>query len=203
MLIEHTSGCAACQEFLVQALEQERDLDAMLQVPVNPELRSRVFAEAISGPRRSRRQAIAAGLALGVAIGTGSIFWRDDPLALAGIDFVVFEEAQAILDAGPADRSALDRVVQRLGMMTPEHLGEIHYVGTCPFGGGMAHHVVVKTARGKVTLLLMPDHPIEKRLAARARGLESVIAPLRGGGVAIVAASARSLERIENMLKAA
>jgi len=201
-LLEHATRCSACGEFLAQALELERELDDMLKLPVAPELRKRVFAEAASGPRRSRRYALAAGLALGAALGTGLLWQRDDPLALAGIDFVIFEEAQAILDAKPADRATLDRVVRRLGMMKPEHFGEVRYVGTCPFGGGMAHHVVIKTALGKATLLLMPDHPLAKRLIAKARGLESVVAPLPGGSVAIVADSSRSLERIESMLKA-
>lgn len=201
-LLEHAQRCAACGDFLAQAIEMERELDAMLEVPVAGELRSRVFAEALSGPQRSRRYALAAGLALGVALGTGLLWSRDDPLALAGIDFVIFEEAQAILDAKPAERATLDRVVQRLGMMRPDVFGDVRYVGTCPFGGGMAHHVVIKTAHGKATLLLMPDHPLAKRLVAKARGLESVVAPLPGGSVAIVADSARSVERIESMLKA-
>lgn len=201
-LLEHAEHCETCREFLSQAREMETELEAMLDVPVPQELRARVFAEAVAGPRRSRRYALAAGVALGLAAGIGLLWKRDDPIALAGIEFVIFEEAQAILDAKPADPATLDRVVQKLRVMKPSHFGEAVYLGTCPFRGGMAHHVVVKTAHGKVTLLLMPDRARGERGAATARGLESVIAPASGGSVAIIADSARSVERIESMLNA-
>lgn len=201
-LLEHAEHCETCREFLSQAREMETELEAMLDVPVPQELRARVFAEAVAGPRRSRRYALAAGVALGLAAGTGLLWKRDDPIALAGIEFVIFEEAQAILDAKPADPATLNRVVQKLRVMKPSHFGEAVYLGTCPFRGGMAHHVVVKTAHGKVTLLLMPDRGRVERGAATARGLEAVIAPAKGGSVAIIADSARSVERIESMLNA-
>lgn len=201
-LLEHAEHCETCREFLSQAREMETELEAMLDVPVPQELRARVFAEAVAGPRRSRRYALAAGVALGLAAGIGLLWKRDDPIALAGIEFVIFEEAQAILDAKPADPATLDRVVQKLRVMKPSHFGEAVYLGTCPFRGGMAHHVVVKTAHGKVTLLLMPDRGRVERGAATARGLEAVIAPAKGGSVAIIADSARSVERIESMLNA-
>lgn len=201
-LLEHAEHCETCREFLSQAREMETQLEAMLDVPVPQELRARVFAEAVGAPRRSRRYALAAGVALGVAAGIGLLWKRDDPLALAGIEFVIFEEAQAILDAKPADRATLDRVVHKLRVMKPDHFGQAVYVGTCPFGGGMAHHVVIKTAHGKVTLLLMPEHGRAERGAASARGLEAVVTPATGGSVAIIADSARSVERIESMLNA-
>ncbi len=201
-LLEHADHCEACREFLSLTREMETELEAMVDVPVPEALRARVFAEAVSGPRRSRRYALAAGIALGLAAGVGLLWKRDDPLALAGIEFVVFEEAQAILDAKPADPATLDRVVHKLRVMKPSHFGQAIYLGTCPFGGGMAHHVIVKTAHGKVTLLLMPDHGHAGRGAATARGLEAVIAPAKGGSVAIIADSARSVERIESMLNA-
>jgi len=201
-LLEHAEHCETCREFLSLTRQMETEIEAMLDVPVPQELRARVFGEAVSGPRRSRRYALAAGVALGLAAGTGLLWKRDDPLALAGIEFVVFEEAQAILDAKPADPAALDRVVHQLHVMKPSHFGQAIYLGTCPFRGGMAHHVIVKTAHGKVTLLLMPDRGRAERGTAAARGLEAVIAPATDGSVAIIADSARSVERIESMLNA-
>jgi hypothetical protein len=199
--LEHAERCDACREFLAQALELEAQIESALQTPVPHGLHERAVRNALDAPRISRRQALAAGLALAAAAGAGLLWQRDDPLALAGIDFVVFEEAQAILDAKPADPAALRRAALQTGIVLPAQLGELRYVGTCPFAGTTAHHVVLKTAFGKATLLLLPDRPLGSRLIASARGLQAAITPAAGGSVAIIADSTRSIARIETILK--
>jgi hypothetical protein len=196
----HAEKCAACGEFLAQARELEAQIERVLRIPVPHGLEERAVRNAMEAPRISRRYALAAGVALGAAAGIGVLWPRNDPLALAGIDFVVFEEAQAILDAKPADPGALRRAAARIGVALPEQLGELRYIGTCPFAGVTAHHVVLKTASGKATLLLLPDQTLRSRVVASARGLEAAIAPARGGSVAIIADSSRNLARIESIL---
>ena len=201
--LAHAEHCDVCRDFLAEALELEAQLDVSLRVSVPHGLKERAMRAALEGPQLSRRYAIAAGLALAVGAGTALLWTRNDPLALAGIDFVVFEEAQAILDAKPADLAELGRAAVQVGIKLPGQLGELRYVGTCPFGGGTAHHVVLKTAHGKATLLLLPGRTLEARAVAAARGLEAVIAPAAGGSFAIIADSSRSLARIEAVLKSA
>lgn len=199
--LEHAERCEACGGFLAQALELEAQIESALQTPVPHGLQERAVRNALDAPRVSRRQALAAGLVLAAAAGGGLLWPRDDALALAGIDFVVFEEAQAILDAKPADTALLRRAALQTGISLPAQLGELRYVGTCPFAGTTAHHVVLKTAFGKATLLLLPDRPLGSRVVASARGLEAAIAPAASGSVAIIADSRRSLARIETLLK--
>ena len=126
---------------------------------------------------------------------------RNDPLALAGIDFVMFEEAQAIADAKPTDAAVLARVAHHMGVSLPEQLGEVRYVGTCPFAGTTAYHVLVKSPLGKVTLLLVPERPLASRAVASAHGLEAAIVPAVAGSVAIIGGSGRSISRVETLLK--
>jgi len=197
----HAERCPACGAFLGEALELEAQIENALDIPVPHGLQERMVRNALDAPRVSRRQALAAGLAL-AATGVGVLLWpRDDALALAGIDFVVFEEAQAILDAKYADPAQLERAATQTGIALPGQLGELRYVGTCPFAGITAHHVVLKTAFGKATLLLLPGHPLGTRLIASARGLHAAIAPASGGSVAIIADSSRGIARIESILK--
>lgn len=199
--LEHAEHCELCSEFLAQALELEAQIDGALQVPVPHGLQERAVRNVLETPRISRRQALAAGLAFAAAAGLTAVWKRDDPLALAGIDFVVFEEAQAILDAKPSDPAELRRAARQTGIVLPAQIGELHYVGTCPFAGTTAHHVVLKTAFGKATLLLLPDRPLGARLLASARGLQAAVTPAASGSVAIIADSSRSIERIETILK--
>ena len=201
--LAHAERCDVCGGFLAEALELEAQLDSALQVPVPHGLKERAMRHAVEAPRFSRRHALAAGVVLALGAGTAMLWRRNDPLALAGIDFVVFEEAQAILDAKPADLADLQRAAVEVGIRLPGQLGELRYIGTCPFGGAKAHHVVLKTAYGKATLLLLPGRTLAARAVAVAHGLEAVVAPAAGGSVAIIADSSRSLARIEEILSSA
>lgn len=200
--LSHAESCDVCRSFLADALELEVALDAALSVSVPHGLKERAMGRAREEPRLSRRYALAAGLMLAIGAGTATLWRQNDPLALAGIDFVVFEESQAILDAKTADPDDLARVAVQMGINLPWQVGELRYIGTCPFAGATAHHVVLKTAYGKATLLLLPGRTLASRAAAVARGLEAVVAPATGGSIAIIADSARSLARIEESLQA-
>ena len=116
-------------------------------------------------------------MAVTIALGLGP----DDPLARAGIDFVVYEEAQAIADAKPADASMLERAAREMRVALPEQLGEVRYVCLYPFSAGPAHHLLITTPLGKATLLLIPGRPLAARAAASAKGLKAAVMPVPGG----------------------
>jgi hypothetical protein len=200
---EHKAGCSACAQFHERALRlDDQVLDAARVTP--PAGLADQIMDAISRPDRSRRSlyAVAASVLMAVSLAIGVWYPRNDPLALAGIDFVVDEEASAILLAKPADPARLAQVAQTLGVRLPEQLGEIRYIGTCPFGGGIAHHVVVTSPAGKVTLLLLPDRTIAESASASSRGFRSLVRPVKGGSIAIIANSERGVERTSMMLSA-
>lgn len=202
-VLAHAESCATCRAYVSESLGAEERLAQAMRIPVPEGLGERALRQISDTPRYSRRQALAAGLVLAVGAGSALLWRRNDPLALASIDFVVFEEAQAILEAKPADPDELLRAATAVGVRLPWALGELRYIGTCPFAGATAHHVVLKSIYGKATLLLLPGRTIASRLAAGAYGLEAAIAPALGGSVAIVADSSRGVARIEEFLNSA
>jgi hypothetical protein len=198
----HAAGCAGCREFLARSLEFEDRLAGSLKVPVPPGLGGRLARAATASSRGAARwYGLAASIVAAIVLAAALAWPHNDPLALAGIDFVVFEESQAIADAKPADAGALRRVAREMGVSLPAQLGEVRYIGTCPFAGTTAHHVLVKSPLGKVTLLLIPEQPLASRVAASARGLEAAVVPAAAGSVAIIAGSARGIARAETLLK--
>lgn len=202
-LQRHARDCAACADFQARATALDAEIAELLDVPVPEGLEERILEATSSGRRDSRRRflAMAASLAGVAVVGTGVfVATRDDPTALAGIDFVVEEEANAILTAKAANPAELVRAVQTLGLDLPSQLGEVRYIGTCPFQGTIAYHVIVTTPQGKATLLLLPDKPLDHRGAASARGLRSIVKPAGRGSAAVIAESSRGLERIEQMV---
>lgn len=196
----HAATCAQCRAFLEETQTLEKRLDATMRIPIPDGLQQHLLRQIAEPPRISRRKALAAGLFVALGAGAALLWKRNDPLALAGIDFVVFEEAQAILEAKSADRAELQRVASAVGVRLPWQSAELRYIGTCPFAGAVAHHAVLKTVYGKATVLLLPGRTIGSRLAAGAYGLLAVVAPALGGGVAIIADSSRGLSSIEQFL---
>lgn len=198
---EHDADCRACAAFHERALRlDDQVLEAARIVP--PAGLADQIMVVTSPPARARRSlyTIAASFLLAVSLAIGVWYPRNDPLALAGIDFVVDEEASAILSAKPSDPARLAQVARTLNVRLPEQLGEIRYIGTCPFGGGIAHHVVVTSPAGKVTLLLLPDRTVTEAASASSRGFRSLVRPVNGGSIAIIASSERGVERTSMML---
>lgn len=195
----HAAGCAACREFLARSLDDEARLDRALRVAVPVGLLDRVLRRAPATRARVRWLALAASVVVATALAIG---WpRSDALALAGIDFVMFEEAQSIVDAAPTDWNLLAGAARQMGVSLPRELGEMRYVCVYPFAAGAAHHLLVKTPLGKVTLLLIPDRATAARAAGAAYGFNAAVLPARKGAVVIIGESARSVQRAETLLK--
>lgn len=201
----HEAGCAQCADLAIRLRQMDMQIAEAIQVPVPPSLVDRVLPSQ-AAPDASRRRFLAMAAGLTLAVGAGTVAYvsrRDDPLALAGIRFVVEEEANAILHARPTDRAALLQVARQMDVALPDQLGELRYVGTCPFEGTIAHHVVVTTPQGKATLLLLPEIALEAPGDASARGLRARVIPAHQGCVAIIATSARGIDRIGRYLATA
>lgn len=198
---EHAGQCAGCKEFLARTLDEEAQLARVLRVAVPEGLHERVFDRAALARSGVRWLALAASVVIAVAIALAVGWTRNDELALAGINFVVFEEAQSIADATPTDWKALVRVAREMDVSLPDQLGEMQYICVYPFSAGAAHHLLVKTPLGKVTLLLIPDRALSSRAAAAAYGLNAAVLPASKGTIVIIGDSPRSVERAEMLLK--
>lgn len=196
----HAAECAACSQFHADTLKLDEIVRTGLSVPLPQGFAQRTARNA-RAPDVARRRfmALAASLVLGTGVGVGAyVAQRDDPLALAGIDFVIDQEVGAILSSKPSDLSALQSVARALDVQIPR-VGEVRYIGTCPFQGTIAHHVVIMTPEGKATLLLLPERAVDGKARASARGLRAVVAPAGAGSVAIIA-GAGGLERLEQIV---
>lgn len=195
----HESECAQCADIAQRLRNLDSALAEATRVRVPEGLLDRVLPDHGASFESRRRFVLSAAAGLIVATGAGSLAYlaeRDDPLALAGIAFVVEDEANAILHARPTDTAALVSIARQMHVKLPEQLGEVRYVGTCPFEGTIAHHVIVTTPQGKATLLLLPEIAVRAPGRASARGLQARVIPAAVGSIAMVAMSSKGLERI-------
>ena len=199
--VAHLIGCPPCAEFALKTSQLDAEVAAAFAIPVPAALTDAVFESTVLRAKGRRRMLAIAASFVAATAGAGLLLLeRDDPMALAGIDFVVEEEANAILTAKAPDASALTRAVRALRIQLPSQLGDLRYVGTCSLHGAFAHHLIATTPLGKVTLLLLPDLQIAEPGSARARGLRAVVRPAGEGCIAMIAQSLRSLERLCQMI---
>ena len=133
--------------------------------------------------------------------GVGLYVWfgRDDPMAMACIQFVMKDEAKSIM-MGAMPRAEAERMLaDSLPLAKIERVGQIRHISPCPFGKGTAYHVVLMVPQDKVTLLVMPDTPMPAGRATHS-GMHASVVPLRKGSVGIVGGSAAVVASVAGAL---
>ena len=195
----HRMQCAGCAAEYQEHGAFEDALRAGLEVPVPAGFGERMARAQVT----RRRRFLAAAATLVAAAGAGSYAWlaRQDPLALACIDFVMKEEAKSIM-MGPMPRAAAEvAVASTLPLQLIEQVGQVRHIGPCPFNGATAYHVVLMVPQGKVTLLVMPSVRMPRARHATKEGMHAEVMPMGRGSVGIVGADVAVVESVAGALK--
>jgi hypothetical protein len=150
-----------------------------------------------------RRRFLAAAATLVATAGAGGYAWfaRQDPLALACIDFVMKEEAKSIMMGAMPRADAEVALAPTLPLSSLERVGKVMHVGPCPFNGQTAYHVVLSVPQGKVTLLVMPVTRMPGSRHATKEGMHAEVMPLERGSVGIIGADVAVVESVAGALK--
>jgi hypothetical protein len=180
----HRLQCSACAAQYREHAEFEGELREAMAVEIPPGFEQRLTSAVIF----SRRRFLAAASIAAVAAGVGAYAWlgRDDPLALASIDFIMKEEAKAIMMGAMPRAQAESELAGTLPLERIERIGRIGHVGPCPFNGANAYLVVLAVPQGKVSLLVMPEAALRAEQRAAYEGLYARVVPLRKGSVGVI-----------------
>ena len=205
----HRAGCVACAALLREQLAFESELRRALEVPIPARLERRLahsVRDAGAGkapPRPDRRRFLAAASVAALAAGAGLYLWRgrDDPMAMACIDFVMKDEAKSLMMGAMPRAEAARRLAGTLPLERIESLGQVRHIAPCPMGGGTAYHVVLIVPQDKVTLLVMPDTPMPSRGSASRHGMYASVVPMHNGSVGVVGANAAVVDSIAGALR--
>jgi hypothetical protein len=194
----HRLQCAGCAAEWREHGAFEDALGDALRVPVPAG-----FAERMASAQTLRRRRfLAAAATLVAAAGAGGYAWlaRQDPLALACIDFVMKEEAKSIM-MGPMPRTEARRMLARtLPLEKVERVGQVKHVGPCPFNGRNAYHIVLMVPQGKVTLLVMPGYRMEGHRQAAKEGMSAMVMPSGDGSFGIIGTDAAVVNSVMGAL---
>jgi hypothetical protein len=197
---DHRLQCVACAESFSDHLAFESALRQGLEVAVPQGFEGRL----LQARTVKRRRFLAAASVSVLAAGAGVYAWlgRDDPLAMACINFVMKEEAKSIMMGAMPRAEAARMLADSLPLERLEGIGQIRHIGPCPFNGATAYHVVLVVPQGKITLLIMPDSALKSGQRAVHDGLYASVAPLRRGSVGIVGSDAAVVGSVAGALGA-
>jgi anti-sigma factor RsiW len=173
----HLTTCPACRLFHAETLALDGRLRAALELPLSE------FRKAAPVP--ARRFALAASVALAMLLGAS--FWLFRPqsaLADEVIDHVRHESgswsAHEVLSA-----SELADVLAQAGVTFDTSMPVV-YAMACPFHGRRVPHLVVQTATGPMTVMLLAHEKVSARREFSEGGFQGILLPAGEGSIAVL-----------------
>ena len=206
----HRMECVFCSGMHGEHAALEEQIRRALEVPVPGGIADRLLeavpeSERNAAPRPDRRRFLAAAAAAAAgAIGIGLYAWRerDDPMAMACIQFVMKDEAKSIMMGAMPRAEAARMLADTLPIERLERIGQIRHIAPCPFGEGTAYHVILMVPQDKVTLLVMPDTAMPARARATHDGMYASVIPLRKGSVGVIGVNAAVVDSVVGAIRA-
>lgn len=199
----HRASCAACARFQGEL----RAMDTLIAraLAVEPAALRRTSATALAAPAPDRRRffAIAASLAAGVALGvTLLVSAPRSSIAREVVDHVRHEPG-AMDPTAPLAPMALAQVLAPDGTRLRPGIGDVTFAARCVFEGHVVPHLVVRTAEGPVTVLMLRNREIDGPMHISAGALSGVVLPAPRGSIAIVGEDVRDLDGVARKVFAA
>jgi hypothetical protein len=176
-LSAHVATCAACQQFLTETLALDGRVRAALELPIAR------FRQGARPP--ARRLALAASMVLAMFAGGG--FWLlSSKNALAGEVLEHVRHESGSWDSRDAQSpAALAAVLQAAGVGFDTSMPVI-YAMACPFRGRAVPHLVVRTADGPMTVMLLAHEKVAARQEFSEEGYRGVLLPAGKGSIAVL-----------------
>lgn len=190
----HVESCPRCREHLQRLRAFDERIRAALSVPVLAAQARR--AAPAAGVDRRRWMALAASIVGGVLV--GALLWVGGPRSSLAGDLVehMSHEPQALAASGPAETAALDEVLERGGIRLRPGLGTVSYARSCEFRGHMVPHLVVRTDRGPVTVMVLRNERPSRPVHFDEQGYSGSIVPAGPGSIAVIGDAGNDLGQV-------
>ena len=202
----HILACAGCLAYRDELRALDRSIGRALAIGV-PELRMPDLPEVDTStvvPLAARRRpapvwiALAATVVLAAFVGIrmygGNVTYES--LADEIVAHLDHEPYALRVSDEPVDDRRLAKVVPA-NMATMNHdAGLITYAQTCVINGREIPHLVIQGERGPVTILLLPDEPLDDAVQLEGESINGVLLPVGNGSVAIIGERDEELDTI-------
>lgn len=145
---------------------------------------------------------LAASVALVAVFGSRSFLTGIDSEALAAeiVAHIDHEPQALVVTSTPVAEQRLLNVVDSGGAELNSSVGLVTYAQSCIINGKTVPHLVIQGKLGPITLLLMPDEPVDGAVPISGESINGVILPVGGGSIAIIGEREENLSEIEQQV---
>ena len=194
-LEEHLATCAACARFRDEMRSLDADIRRALERPPDiARLRS-------AGPPAWRQWALAASVALAsFAVLAVWLLRPSDTLAHEVVAHVQ-HEPESWLASQHVSVQGISEALRGAGVTLDVTSDRIRYAQSCWLRGHYVPHLVIQTARGPVTVLILRHEQVRARRTFHEAGMTGVIVPAEQGSIAVLARGADDLDDIAGQMQ--
>ncbi len=194
-----------CQAAYQKAMAEEKLLQAALDIPVPQDQRSAIVMNQSFAPSRIQHKHIwAAAATMVMTIALGLLFFGPKPTSDLE-DFIneaLVMEPTVYMSEQEIPFEQLQPLFASLGAEANEQLGNIHFMKLCPTLDGDGARMVFMNDFGQpITVLYMPNSPVEQTVQMQMKGFKGKIIALDKGSAAIIAKPNQQTAQIEASLK--
>ena len=184
-LEEHLATCAACARFRDEMRSLDANIRRALEQPPD------IVRPRSGGPSRTWRQwALAASVVLAsFAVLAVWLLRPSDTLAREVVAHVQ-AEPQSWLATQHVSAQGITQALHGAGVALEITSDKIMYAQSCWFRGHYVPHLVIQTARGPATVLILRHEQVRTRRTFHEAGMTGVIVPAEHGSIAVLARGA-------------
>jgi hypothetical protein len=209
-LSEHLQSCRSCAEFQREMLGLEANIRRALEgappeIPADrPKARVSDIRDAQRAASVTRRRTRHTGwrgwaVAASVALVVLAALWVARPSDTLAHDVVlhVTDEPNSWDSTQPVDTASLAALLRKTGVVDSNVTSQsVMYAQRCLFRGHFVSHLVIRTASGPITVMLLPDEHVTARKAFHESGYSGVIVPTDHGSIAVLARGATNVDNV-------
>jgi hypothetical protein len=206
-LAAHLAACPQCTLFQQQMRRMDQDLARLLSAPLPLHLAPRVLPSTVGRGTRPARPAAGGLLALAASlvlcIGLGALFWalRPQPSLAAGVLDHIQGESGSWSQVVPMTATATAETLARAGVVLDPGDLSVTYARICLFDGHWVPHLVVRTAQGPITVMVLRQEHTATRQSFRQNGYSGTLVPIPSGGtLAVVAQGDADMDALTHTL---
>lgn len=151
----HARECEACASYCQELQQMDRLIQRALSIDVGSHLSTAVEQRAVQG-KRARYWAIAASVVATIAL--GSFLWLTNPSASFAeqlISHVQHEADSLVRTPDRVEAGELTTILKRSGVRLKPSALNVSYAMSCWFRGHYVPHLVVQSAHGPITVLVL------------------------------------------------
>jgi len=181
-LEEHVRGCPACARFRTEMRSLDADIHRAMQEPpqvVRPAARAMAPAW--------RQWAMAAGAALATFLVLSLWVLRPSDTLAQDVVRHVQGEPESWMATRQVSAGELQSALQNAGVALNVTSDQVVYAQSCWFRGHYVPHLVVQTAQGPVTVMILRHDRVRSRRNFSEDGMSGIIVPAEHGSIAVLA----------------